>query len=112
MEGGATEEMLISSVAIKQAFDRLGMIDDDRERTINMSSKLYWAIGADGGNKGRAIEMIAYCVWDEKLGKRKRSLPEPKPTNVKWVGQAPELPVSGGAESTSTELESQQSTQL
>ena len=69
IEGGATEEMLISSVAIKQAFERLGMIDDDRERTINMASKLYWAIGADGGNKGRAIERIAYCVWCEKLGK-------------------------------------------
>ena len=69
IEGGATEAQLISNVTIKHAFDRLGMLDDDCERAINASSKQYWAIGSDGGNKGRAIEMIAYCVWDAVRGK-------------------------------------------
>ena len=69
IEGGPTEEQLISNVSIKKAFDRLGMIDDDRERAINRASTAYWAMGADGGNKGRAIEMIAYCFWDEKISK-------------------------------------------
>ena len=31
---------------------------------FNQMSKQYWAMGADGGNKGRAMEMMAYCMWD------------------------------------------------
>ena len=47
--------------------------------------------------------------WDEKLGQRKRPLPEPKPTIVKWVKP---LPLPGVVDAISAESESQQSTQL
>jgi hypothetical protein len=69
IEGGPTEAQLISNVAIKAAFERLGMVDEDRERVLNQMSKQYWAMGADGGNKGRAMEMMAYSIWDEIKGK-------------------------------------------
>ena len=45
------------------------MVDEDRERVLNRLSEQYWSMGADGGNKGRAMEMMAYCIWDEITNK-------------------------------------------
>ena len=64
LEGGPTDAMLPCSNTIKKAFKDLGLMDNDAEKRANELSKEYWAMGCDGGNKGRAIEMMAYSIWD------------------------------------------------
>lgn len=64
LEGGPSKEQLVNSSSVKHAFEKLGMLDNDKEKLSNLASKEFWAMGCDGGNKGRAIEMIAYSMWD------------------------------------------------
>jgi len=64
IEGGPTDEMMVCANTIKHAFEKLGVMDNDAEKLANELSNEFWAMGCDGGNKGRAIEMMAYCIWD------------------------------------------------
>ena len=59
------EEMITSHFA-GEAVHRLGIIDADAHRQRNQEQPKYkaWAAGADGGNKGREIDMMAYSIWD------------------------------------------------
>ena len=66
IEGPPSKEQLICSSSVKAAFDKLGQEDNLLEQRTNQASLQFWAMGCDGGNKGRAIEMMAYCVWDER----------------------------------------------
>ena len=53
---------------------RLGVQDQLAEATANAISDAYWALASDGGNKGRAIQMMAISMWNFVLGR-----PEVKP---------------------------------
>lgn len=59
--------MLINSAFVGRAFERLGAVDDEatRRRFQAMPKRTAWAWGADEGNKGRAIDMIAVSYFDE-----------------------------------------------
>ena len=64
IEGGPTDGMMVCANTVKHAFEKLGVMDNDAEKLANELSNEFWAMGCDGGNKGRAIEMMAYCIWD------------------------------------------------
>ena len=48
LEDGPTDAQLVSRVSIKNAFKKLGMVDNDLEKLANEASKQYWAMGCDG----------------------------------------------------------------
>ena len=60
--------MLIGSQYFSDIFQRLGTLDDDRARMYYSSLPKHtpWGWGADAGNKGREIDMIAVSIWSEQ----------------------------------------------
>ena len=60
------QAMLVNSNFVGTTFHRLGAIDDSvlRLRLLEKPKHTPWAWGADAGNKGREIDMIAVSVWN------------------------------------------------
>lgn len=62
-------ERLFSRQTVRDAFMRLGVSDQLAEAAANAASKSYWALSSDGGNKGRAIQMMAISMWNQLLNR-------------------------------------------
>jgi hypothetical protein len=62
---------LLQSNFVADTYIRLGVLDNHLVKRAREDLPVHtaWAIGADGGNKGREIDMIMFSAWDEKLGK-------------------------------------------
>ena len=69
--GEPEPRMLFNSQLVRQAFLRLGVYDGNQTRASNRRrAKCWaWALGADEGNKGRGMDMIAIVTWDEEIDK-------------------------------------------
>ena len=62
-------ERLFSRQTVRDAFMRLGVSDQLAEAAANAVSEAYWALSSDGGNKGRAIQMMAISMWNQLLNR-------------------------------------------
>ena len=62
--GGPRAEQLISATSIKNAYERLGFMDNEAEKVANEQSNEFWACGCDGGGEGKTMEMIASSHWN------------------------------------------------
>ena len=72
------EELLISRKTMASAFLRLDQMDARSCAAKRRAADAPWAVAADGGNKGHAVNVIAVSSWDFERG-----LPRVEPLNVK-----------------------------
>ena len=59
---------MITGNFVRSCYGRLVVIDAEHKRDYFAAQPKYktWAAGADAGNKGREVVMIAISHWDEK----------------------------------------------
>jgi len=55
--------------SVTRAFQRLGALDRRVWAAANEKEAAYWALSTDGGNKGRAIQMMAVSIWSAVKGR-------------------------------------------
>jgi uncharacterized protein with FMN-binding domain len=66
-----TDDLLLKSNFVADSYIRLGVFDNHLSKMARDDLHVHtaWAIGADGGNKGREIDMIMFSAWDPQSGK-------------------------------------------
>ena len=63
-EDAVDEAHLISSAAVKNSIELLGIVDDDAEKAANREMSSFYSIAADGGNEDREMELLAVGRFD------------------------------------------------
>ena len=63
IEDAIPEEYIFNSTTVSNAFLRLDLLDAEEAATHNLECRAPWAFAADGGNKGKAVNVVAASVW-------------------------------------------------